>query len=328
MARVLRSENKDYVDRRTGRRATRQEAVVTDGKGKLTLVFFKQPWRIDKELKQGRVGLFAGKVTEFNRVRQLAHPECQPLGDEDDPEAAAMFADALIPIYRGSASVQSWVVQRAIAIVLDQLPDELADPLPETVRAAHGLMGLRDALVAVHRPQSMAQVHAAQDRLRWDEAFLLQTVLASAAQRSPARCRPPPAPPGPTACSPRSTAAAVPAHRRSGRGRPRDLARPGAAPPDAAAAAGRGRVRQDDRGPAGDAHRRRRRRSGRPAGAHRGPRAAAPSLDHRDAGRPGRARPARRRRRRHPGRAADRVDDRGGATGGAARRRCRATRAS
>ena len=66
----------------------------------------------------------------------------------------------------------------------------------------------------------------------------------------------------------------------------RDLARPGAAPPDAPAAAGRGRLRQDGRRPAGDARGRRRRRAGGAAGAHRGARPAAPPLDHRDARRP------------------------------------------
>ena len=61
MARVLRSENKDYVDRRTGRRATRQEAVVTDGKGKLTLVFFKQPWRIERSSSRAGSGCSPGR---------------------------------------------------------------------------------------------------------------------------------------------------------------------------------------------------------------------------------------------------------------------------
>ncbi|MEO6821914.1 MAG: ATP-dependent DNA helicase RecG [Candidatus Nanopelagicales bacterium] len=178
MARVLRAENKPYKDKRTGQPALRQEVIVTDGHGQLTLTFFKQAWRLEKELKVGRVGLFAGKVTMFNGNRQLAHPEVEPMGDEGDPDAALAFAGDLIPVYRATAKLPSWRILKAIRVLLAQLPPDLQDPLPDVLRAQRGLMGLHDALVAIHVPHSMASVTQALERLRWDEAFLVQTVLA------------------------------------------------------------------------------------------------------------------------------------------------------
>lgn len=56
-----------------GRKGDRLEVVVTDGRSRLTLVFFNQGWR-QKELRPGTQGLFAGKVGVFNRARQLASP--------------------------------------------------------------------------------------------------------------------------------------------------------------------------------------------------------------------------------------------------------------
>ena len=191
MARVLKVDNRSYVDRRSGRRAERLEVVVTDGTGQLTLTFFKQSWRA-KDLREGRVGLFSGKVTVFNRSRQLTHPDyvllpesalppdgASPFGERAETDDTVLtFAGELIPVYPATAQMPSWKISSAIGIVLDQLPDELEDPLPPSTRVRHGLSGLRGALLAVHRPQSREDVAGARARLRWDEAFVLQAVLA------------------------------------------------------------------------------------------------------------------------------------------------------
>jgi ATP-dependent DNA helicase RecG len=201
MARVSRCEKKTYVDRRSGRRADRLEVVVTDGTGSLTLTFFKQGWR-ERELTVGRVGMFSGKVGVFNGRRQLAHPDYVLLADDalgstaaaattaigaldGDADADAEGADsvlrwagALIPVYPATAAMQSWKIASAVGIVLDQLPAELEDPIPAQTRARFELPGLRGALLGVHRPESRDDVRAARERLRWDEAFVLQTVLA------------------------------------------------------------------------------------------------------------------------------------------------------
>ncbi|HET9380627.1 MAG TPA: OB-fold nucleic acid binding domain-containing protein, partial [Streptomyces sp.] len=81
----------------------RLEVTITDGSGRLQLVFFgngvHQP---HKELLPGTRALCAGKVSVFNRRLQLAHPAYELLrGDdaEDSGDAAGTWAGALIPIY-------------------------------------------------------------------------------------------------------------------------------------------------------------------------------------------------------------------------------------
>ena len=56
--------------------------------------------------------------------------------------------------------------------------DPLDDPLPAELRLRRGLTGLDDALRKVHKPDTRDDVRRARDRLRYDEAFVLQTVLA------------------------------------------------------------------------------------------------------------------------------------------------------
>ncbi|MFI9275375.1 ATP-dependent DNA helicase RecG [Kitasatospora sp. NPDC052896] len=163
------------------RRGDRLEVVVTDGRGRLTLVFFNQGWR-QKELRPGAQGLFAGKVGVFNRTRQLASPDYQLLDEDADDGAARKFAGRLIPVYPASAQLPSWKLSLCVETVLDGLRGtgwaEVGEPLPAELRAEHGLIPLPEALELIHRPRNHAERERAQQRLRWDEAFVLQVALA------------------------------------------------------------------------------------------------------------------------------------------------------
>src|SRR5690606_16290232 len=55
---------------------------------------------------------------------------------------------------------------------------DLPDPMPADVLERHGLLGLRDALRAVHIPDDDADWQRGQARLRYEEALVLQAALA------------------------------------------------------------------------------------------------------------------------------------------------------
>src|SRR5262249_46432585 len=67
------------------------------------------------------------------------------------------------------------------------------DPIPAETRERHGLAGRAEAIRAIHRPLDQADLKRARERLKWDEAFLLQAALAQrrlAAAAMPAMPRP------------------------------------------------------------------------------------------------------------------------------------------
>ncbi len=167
------------VRRMHNRPGTIFEAIVTDGHGRLTLTFFgrgRQDWR-EQELRPGARGLFSGQVSSFRGKRQLTHPEYEMLGDRPAGARAAEFAAELIPVYRASSQIQSWKIADSVRVALDVL-DVPDDPLPAQIRARHGLAGYADALRSIHRPADHGDVHRAVGRLKWDEAFALQVLLA------------------------------------------------------------------------------------------------------------------------------------------------------
>ena len=172
LAEVLSSTNRPL----RGRKGSIFEVVVTDGTDKLSLTFFNQAWR-EKELKVGRQGLFAGKVGIFNNKKQLSHPDYEMIPDGDDVDAAASsFAGKYLAVYPATAKMPSWKISQCVEMAVDSL-DEVADYLPESIRTAHAYPTLQQALVQLHRPADLETAESARERLTFDEAFLLQSLL-------------------------------------------------------------------------------------------------------------------------------------------------------
>jgi ATP-dependent DNA helicase RecG len=155
------------------------EAIITDGRGRLALTFFgrgRQGWR-EEVLKPGARGLFAGQVSTFRGKRQLSHPEYELLGPGEAVIRAADYAAEIIPVYPAVKGITSWQIADSIRLALDLL-DVDDDLLPRAVRDRYQLSGLADALRGIHRPADRRDADRARQRLKWDEAFVLQVILA------------------------------------------------------------------------------------------------------------------------------------------------------
>ncbi|MEU1042302.1 ATP-dependent DNA helicase RecG [Streptomyces sp. NPDC005551] len=155
----------------------RLEVTITDGSGRLQLVFFGNGvHKPHKDLLPGTRAMFSGKVSVFNRRLQLAHPAYELLRGDGD-EAVDTWAGSLIPLYPATAKLESWKIAKAVQTVLPSA-QEAVDPLPESLRKGRGLVPLPEALLKIHRPHTKADVEDARSRLKWDEAFVLQVALA------------------------------------------------------------------------------------------------------------------------------------------------------
>ncbi|MEO8093965.1 MAG: ATP-dependent DNA helicase RecG, partial [Pseudolysinimonas sp.] len=163
------------------------EVSITDGRGFLTLTFFNQKWRAN-ELKPGVRGIFAGKVGEYRGVRQLAHPDYELFDAADSSESSAPdiampteqareWAEQPIPIYPATSTLASWQLAKAMVLAVEAVPADIADPVPDAVRSARGLLPYGEAVRFVHRPTNDTEWKRAQDALRFQEAFVLQAGL-------------------------------------------------------------------------------------------------------------------------------------------------------
>jgi len=159
-----------------GRKGSMLEVVVTDGTDKLSLTFFNQAWR-EKDLKVGRQGLFAGKVGVFNNKKQLAHPDYEMIPDGSDVDSAVEgFAGKYLPVYPASAKMPSWKISQCAQLAIGAL-EEIEDFLPTAIREKHNYPSLHQALVQLHQPADLDHAELSRERLTFDEAFLLQSLL-------------------------------------------------------------------------------------------------------------------------------------------------------
>ena len=219
------------------RHQTITKVVVTDGRNDIELAFFNQPWLANK-LTVATAALFWGEVTMFRDIMQLKSPGTEILDEEDLSEAEIeRRARPFRPLYPATAKLPTATIERSIKIVLDSL-EELEDPLPELILRQEKLIGLREALEKIHLPDTEKDIDAAQKRFRFEEALVMQTILAQrravtdalkAIPRAADRGRP---------AGRLRRPAAVQADRGPGGGGRRDLRGHRPAAPDAPAAAG------------------------------------------------------------------------------------------
>jgi ATP-dependent DNA helicase RecG len=177
------SEVHTYLDRRTRRTAYRLDTTLqTDGPA-LRMSFFAKSQHVSdwhaKRLPIGRKGVFVGQVGSFKGQWQLTNPQMVLFGLTDDETTglALESVKVLYPIYPLTKGVDSWDLQRAISFARTVL-DEVPDPLPPGLRERHGLPDVHTALDWIHGPDTWEQIKAAQRRFRFEEALVLQLVLA------------------------------------------------------------------------------------------------------------------------------------------------------
>lgn len=165
--------------------------TVVDAAGNdLDLTFFRV-FGHEQALRPGVKVICSGTISTFRSARQLTHPEYQVLATADretsassPPEAETgtgavvrVLGSGLIPVYPSVPQFSPIKLHAAVDLVLHALA-EVADPIPEPVRAARHLPDLLTAYRQVHQPQNEKEVRLGRWRMKFQEAFVIQASLA------------------------------------------------------------------------------------------------------------------------------------------------------
>lgn len=131
-----------------------------------------QAERHEAEFRPGSRAVFTGRAKQFRGSWQLDQPHGFAL---DGDEAASM--SKLLPIYPLTAKLYSWDLQKVVAAALD-LVTGVPDVFTPELRERFDVLGVMQALRWIHAPDEWSQLGAAQKRFRFEEALVLQLVLA------------------------------------------------------------------------------------------------------------------------------------------------------
>jgi ATP-dependent DNA helicase RecG len=143
------------------------EAVVTDGTGALRVTWFNQPWVV-RRLHTGAQISLAGKVEQYLGRPVMNNPEWEPIDQQ------ALNTNRITPVYPLTAQITQRWLRDKIHQVIEYWAPRVQDPLPEDLRQSANLVDLPTALMQNHFPNSWEDLKAAQERLAFDEIFLLQ----------------------------------------------------------------------------------------------------------------------------------------------------------
>jgi len=155
------------------------QAVLQDDSGMITCAWPGQPW-IERKFQEGDVVLATGTVRFFHG-RQLQPREFIVLGQSGSEEVRERLSSGHIFVsYPASEEVQQWVLrsifEKNMGTLLESVEEE--EYLKYSQVQELSLLGMREALEALHKPSSMEQVEQGRRRLAFDELFFSQTLYA------------------------------------------------------------------------------------------------------------------------------------------------------
>ena len=160
-----------------GARGSRLIAVFDDGESTLELQWFRGAKWILRNLPVQKQVVIYGKPNMYKGKWNMAHPEVELLSHYETRKG-----NGLHPVYSsteklGRQGLHSQGLAKLIRNVVTELAPVITETLPESVCDAMNLMARSEALRKVHAPAHADEAERAQQRLRFEELFLLQLTL-------------------------------------------------------------------------------------------------------------------------------------------------------
>jgi ATP-dependent DNA helicase RecG len=160
------------------------EVIVRDETGPARAAFPNQAFLKDV-FKPGQQVVLYGTV-EFRGSGglQFTNPEYEIIRGDSDDEDSSVHTGRIVPIYEKAGSMTPRIQRTMVHRLLSEMPLEIPDPLPESIRTRRSLLDRRSALQASHFPPPDADMDVlntgrseAQQRLIFEEFFLFQAGL-------------------------------------------------------------------------------------------------------------------------------------------------------
>lgn len=144
-----------------------QSVSVTDGTGKISAIWFNQPFLIKNFMANDTIAI-SGKAERSGPELQFLSPNYEKVY----PDMPLISTGKIIPIYPETNGVTSkWL--RARMMYLLSLP-VYEDYLPQEIRNKYRFPDLKTALLNLHFPVNLQDLAKFKNRLAFDELFLLE----------------------------------------------------------------------------------------------------------------------------------------------------------
>jgi len=147
------------------------EIVVADEKGRLTCVWFNQPY-LEHYFKIGLNVVLHGKGEVYKNRLQMVAPEYEIIDEPQDKDHLSM--GRIVPIYSLTKGMTQRYLRKIIKNCLDRYCNQLADLLPVPLRNKYRLYNIRRSINSLHFPQAFEEQEEAIRRISFEEFFFFQ----------------------------------------------------------------------------------------------------------------------------------------------------------
>ncbi|NBV14857.1 MAG: ATP-dependent DNA helicase RecG, partial [Sphingobacteriia bacterium] len=161
-------------------RGRRLVGVFADSTGTLELVWFQGIKWVSEQIKIGEEIILHGRLSWFLSKPQFAHPEIEKINSSTGENTGKRW----LPVYSSTEKLKKVGLDaRGFRVLIEQIiafmPPEIPDNLPISWVTETGFISRREAWCQIHQPDSLSQIQRAQYRLKFEELFFFQLMLAS-----------------------------------------------------------------------------------------------------------------------------------------------------
>ena len=153
-------------------------ANVADHTGSIRLMWFNAADYIHQSLKVGDLLTMHGKVAAYKGSHQIVHPEYDKLNANE----ISLTTGFIIPVYPLTDDLKKSGLEnrnlRKIIYLALQSVENIDDHFDTDLREQFDIQDLNTALRNIHYPKDFVSLEKAVHRLKYDEHFFLQLLLA------------------------------------------------------------------------------------------------------------------------------------------------------
>ncbi|RXP57041.1 ATP-dependent DNA helicase RecG [Lutibacter sp. HS1-25] len=159
------------------KKGSRLVATFIDETGSMELIWFRGAKWIKDTLKVNTPYVIFGKLTYFNGLFSMPHPEMELLVDYKKNLRTAMQ-----PVYPSTEKltnkgITNRVVSKMIQTLFEEVEGRFTETLSDEIIQKFHLLSKSEALLNIHFPQSHDLLTKAHNRLKFEELFFIQLQL-------------------------------------------------------------------------------------------------------------------------------------------------------
>jgi len=148
-----------------------------DNTGKIQLIWFKtNKWLIDS-IKLNTKYIIFGKINDFRGVKSIPHPELEIYNINNLKKRTNLFGVYPSTENLNKKGITNKVFSKLIEELLININNDIKESLPKYILEKYSLIGLRQAIMCIHKPRTYSELKKAINRLKFEEIFYLQMRL-------------------------------------------------------------------------------------------------------------------------------------------------------